>query len=73
LFPWAKVTTSRRRRSQVVRIAVATGNTVRLRIDTGVVGLVLRASQGRFAGAGSGSGPVRWKVALSSEVTGQFS
>jgi len=67
--------------SRVVRIAVATGNTV-WRTDTGVkLSAGAGASQGLvLAGGGKGellaldlaSGQVRWKVALSSEVTGQL-
>ena len=67
--------------SQVVRIAVATGNTV-WKTDAGVK-LSAGAGVGQglvLAGSGKGdllaldrvSGAVRWKVALSSEVTGQL-
>jgi outer membrane protein assembly factor BamB len=67
--------------SQVVRIAVATGNTV-WKTDAGVKlsagagvgqGLVLAGSgKGDLLALDAASGQVRWKVALSSEVTGQL-
>ena len=67
--------------SRVVRIAVATGNTV-WRTDTGVkLSAGAGAGQGLvLAGGGKGellaldpaSGQLRWKVALSSEVSGQL-
>jgi outer membrane protein assembly factor BamB len=67
--------------SRVVRIAVATGNTV-WRTDTGVkLSAGAGAGQGlALAGGGKGellaldpaSGQQRWKVALSSEVSGQL-
>ena len=67
--------------SRVTRIAVATGNTV-WRTDTGVkLSAGAGAGQGlALAGGGKGEllaldlagGQVRWKVALSSEVTGQL-
>ncbi len=67
--------------SRVVRIAVANGNTV-WRTDTGVkLSVGAGAGQGlALAGGGKGellaldlaTGQPRWKVALSSEVTGQL-
>jgi outer membrane protein assembly factor BamB len=67
--------------SQVVRIAVATGNTV-WKTDAGVKlsagagvgqGLVLAGSgKGDLLALDQASGQVRWKVTLSSEVTGQL-
>ena len=67
--------------SQVVRIAVATGNTV-WKTDAGVKlsagagvgqGLVLAGSgKGELLGLDQASGQLRWKVTLSSEVTGQL-
>ncbi|HET9462463.1 MAG TPA: outer membrane protein assembly factor BamB [Thiobacillus sp.] len=67
--------------SQVVRIAVATGNTV-WKTDAGVKlsagagvgqGLVLAGSgKGDLLALDLASGQVRWKVGLSSEVTGQL-
>jgi len=67
--------------SRVVRIAVATGNTV-WKTDAGVKlsagagvgqGLVLAGSgKGDLLALDRASGQVRWKVALSSEVTGQL-
>lgn len=67
--------------SQVVRIAVATGNTVwktdagmKLSAGAGVgQGLVLAGSgKGDLLALDQASGQVRWKVTLSSEVTGQL-
>ena len=67
--------------SQVVRIAVASGNTVwktdggvKLSAGAGVgQGLVLAGSgKGDLLALDAASGQVRWKVALSSEVTGQL-
>lgn len=67
--------------SQVVRIAVATGNTVwktdagmKLSAGAGVgQGLVLAGSgKGDLLALDLASGQVRWKVGLSSEVTGQL-
>ena len=67
--------------SQVVRIAVANGQTV-WKTDTGVKlsagagvgqGLVLAGgSKGELQALELASGQLRWKVALSSEVTGQL-
>lgn len=67
--------------SQVARIAVATGNTV-WKTDAGVKlsagagvgqGLVLAGSgKGDLLALDQASGQVRWKVKLSSEVTGQL-
>ena len=67
--------------SQVVRIAVATGNTVwktdagvKLSAGTGVgQGLVLAGSdKGDLLALDQASGQLRWKGTLSSEVTGQL-
>ncbi|MBW8307041.1 MAG: outer membrane protein assembly factor BamB [Thiobacillus sp.] len=67
--------------NQVVRIAVATGNTV-WKTDAGVElsagagvgqGLVLAGSgKGDLLALDQASGQLRWKVTLSSEVTGQL-
>jgi outer membrane protein assembly factor BamB len=67
--------------NQVVRIAVATGNTV-WKTDAGVKlsagagvgqGLVLAGSgKGDLLALDQASGQLRWKVTLSSEVTGQL-
>lgn len=67
--------------NQVVRIAVATGNTV-WKTDAGVKlsagagvgqGLVLTGSgKGDLLALDQASGQLRWKVTLSSEVTGQL-
>jgi outer membrane protein assembly factor BamB len=67
--------------SRVVRIAVATGNTI-WRTDTGVKlsagagaghGLALAGGgKGELLALDLGSGQQRWKVALSSEVSGQL-
>ena len=67
--------------SRVVRITVANGNTV-WKTDTGTIlsagagtgqGLVLAGSnRGELLALDRASGQVRWKTALSSEVTGQI-